>query len=168
MARRCPPRLHFARRDTYRCYCDDRLLCCVRCGPTSATPFVCPFLKQSTGANMKLSINYKHVESHKPVEVEVARHVVKLEKLLKSYEPDLVQLHGGFSVNPRTEAVACALTLSLPSGTLRGTGEAAAVRTSCKKAFSELESQVKKHQAKLRKDYEWKRKRPRIREEAYT
>jgi len=27
---------------------------------------------------------------------------------------------------------------------------------------------VKKHQAKLRKDYEWKRKRPRIREEAYT
>ena len=52
---------------------------------------------------MKLSINYKHVESHKPVEVEVARHVAKLEKLLKSYAPDLVQLHGGFSVNPRPE-----------------------------------------------------------------
>ena len=116
---------------------------------------------------MKLSINYKHVEWHKPVEVEVARHVAKLEKLLKSYAPDLVQLHGGFSVNPRTEDVSCALTLSLPSGTLRATGEAAAVRTSCKKAFSELESQVKKHQAKLRKDYEWKRKRPRVRAEAY-
>ena len=117
---------------------------------------------------MKLSINYKHVESHKPVEVEVVRHVAKLEKLLRSYAPDLVQLHGGFSLNPRTEDIACALTLSLPSGTLRATGEAAAVRTSCKKAFSELESQVKKHQAKLRKDYEWKRKRPRIRAEAYT
>jgi len=117
---------------------------------------------------MKLSINYQHVESHKPVEVEVARHVAKLEKLLKSYEPDLVQLHGGFSVNSRTQYVACALTLSLPSGSLRATGEGAKVRTSCKKAFSELESQVKKHQAKLRKDYEWKRKRPRIREEAYT
>jgi hypothetical protein len=36
----------------------------------------------------------------------------------------------------------------------------ATVRTSCKKAFSELEAQVKKHQAKLRKDYEWRRKRP--------
>jgi ribosomal subunit interface protein len=117
---------------------------------------------------MKLSINYKHVATHRPVEIEVARHVAKLEKLLKSYEPDLVQLHGGFSQNPRTEDVACALTLSLPSGTLHATGEAAAVRTSCKKAFSELESQVKKHQAKLRRDYEWKRKRPRIREEAYT
>jgi hypothetical protein len=34
------------------------------------------------------------------------------------------------------------------------------VRTSCKKAFAELVAQVKKHQAKLRKDYEWKRKRP--------
>ena len=117
---------------------------------------------------MKLSINYKHIESHRPVEVEVARHVAKLEKLLKSYSPDLVQLHGGFSVNPRTGDVSCALTLSLPSGTLHATGEAAAVRISCKKAFSELESQVKKHQSKLRKDYEWKRKRPRIREEAYT
>jgi len=116
---------------------------------------------------MKLSINYKHVESHKPVEVEVARHVAKLGKLLKSYAPDLIQLHGGFSMNQRTEYIACALTLSLPSGTLHATGEAAAVRTSCKKAFRELESQVKKHQAKLRKDYEWKRKRLRIREEAY-
>ena len=64
---------------------------------------------------MKLSINYKHVESHKPVEVEVERHVAKLQKLLKSYSPDLVQLHGGFSVNPHTQELCCALTLSLPS-----------------------------------------------------
>lgn len=117
---------------------------------------------------MKLSINYKHVESHKPVEVEVERHVAKLQKLLKAYSPDLVQLHGGFSVNPRTQEIACMLTLSLPSGVLRVTGAGTAVRSSCKKAFSDLEAQVKKHQAKLRKDYEWKRKRPHIREEAYT
>ena len=118
---------------------------------------------------MKLSLNYKHVESHKPVEVEVERHTAKLQKLLKSYSPDLVQLHGGFSVNPRTQELSCALTLSLPSGTLRATGEAAAVRTSCKKAFSDLEAQVKKHQEKLRKDYEWKRKRrPSTREVVLT
>ena len=113
---------------------------------------------------MKLSINYKHVESHKPVEVEVERHVAKLQKLLKSYSPDLVQLHGGFTKNPRTDEISCALTLSLPSGALRATGAGPAVRTSCKKAFSELEDQVKKHQARLRKDYEWKRKRLRVRE----
>jgi ribosome-associated translation inhibitor RaiA len=117
---------------------------------------------------MKLSINYKHVESHKPVEVEVTRHVAKLQKLLKSYSPDLVQLHGGFAVNLRTQDISCALTLSLPSGVLRATGAGPAVRTSCKKAFSDLEAQVKKHQEKLRKDYEWKRKRSHIREEAFT
>lgn len=118
---------------------------------------------------MKLSINYKHVESHKPVEVEVERHVAKLQKLLKCYSPDLVQLHAGFSVISRAQELSCALTLSLPSGTLRATGEAATVRTSCKKAFSDLEAQVKKHQEKLRKDYEWKRKRrPSTREVVLT
>ena len=113
-----------------------------------------------TGAYMKLSISYKHVESHKPVEVEVARHVDKLGKLLQSYSPDLVQLHGTFSKHPRTDESSCSLNLSLPTGTLHATGTGATMRASCKKAFSELEAQVKKHQSKLRKDYEWKRKRP--------
>ncbi|HYL86520.1 MAG TPA: HPF/RaiA family ribosome-associated protein [Candidatus Angelobacter sp.] len=117
---------------------------------------------------MKLSINYKHVEFHKPVEVEVERHVAKLQRLLKSYSPDLVQLHGSFSKNPRTEEFSCLLNLSVPTGKLHATGEGAIVRTSCKKAFSELEAQVKKHQAKLRKDYVWKRKRLRVREVVFT
>ena len=118
---------------------------------------------------MKLSINYKHVESHKPVEIEVGRQVAKLEKLLKSYSPDLVQLHGGFSINTRTQEISCTLNLSLPSGTLHATGAGAAVRTSCKKAFSDLEAQVKKHCSKLRRDYEWKRKRrPSVRAEAFS
>lgn len=115
---------------------------------------------------MKLSINYKHVETHKPVETEVARHLVKLEKLLRSYSPDLIQLHGGFTKNPRTDETSCGLNLSLPTGTLHASGTSATVRTSCKKAFSDLVAQVKKHQAKLRKDYEWKRKRPRPSAEA--
>jgi ribosome-associated translation inhibitor RaiA len=113
-----------------------------------------------TGAAMKLSINYKHVESHKSVEPEVARHVAKLEKLLQSYSPDLIQLHGAFSKTPRTDEHCCTLNLSLPTGTLHATDTGTTVRTSCKKAFSDLEAQVKKHQAKLRKDYEWRRKRP--------
>jgi ribosome-associated translation inhibitor RaiA len=117
---------------------------------------------------MKLSINYKHVESHITVETEIDRHVGKLEKLLRSYSPDLVQLHGVFSSTPRTDEHSCALNLSLPTGTLHATGTGATVRTSCKKAFSELEAQVKKHQAKLRKDYEWRRKRPLPRAEALS
>ncbi len=131
-----------------------------RCAARSRTPSPSSFSAFPTGAQMKLSINYKHVESHKPVESEVERHVSKLEKLLQSYSPDLVQLHGAFSKTPRTDENCCSLNLSLPTGTLHATGTGTTVRASCKKAFSELEAQVKKHQAKLRKDYEWRRKRP--------
>jgi ribosomal subunit interface protein len=117
---------------------------------------------------MKLSISYKHVEAQKPVEAVVERHVGKLEKLLQSYSPDLVQLHGVFSKNSRTDENSCALNLSLPTGTLHATGTGATMRSGCKQAFSELEAQVKKHQAKLRKDYEWKRKRPRVIDEVLS
>lgn len=113
---------------------------------------------------MKLSISYKHVQSQESVEKEVKRHVDKLNKLLKSYSPDLVQLHGVFAGNAHKEEQSCTLNLSLPTGSLHATGTGKNVRASCKKAFRELEAQVKKHQALVRRDYQWKRKRPRERE----
>ncbi len=117
---------------------------------------------------MKLSISYKHVEWQKPAEAEVERHVRKLNKLLQSYAPDLVQLHGVFAKNSHKAEQSCTLNLSLPTGTLHATAASTSVRTCCKKAFTELETQVKKHQSRLRKDYEWKRKRPHLRNEAAT
>ena len=111
---------------------------------------------------MKLSISYKHVDAHEAVEKQNARHIEKLSRLLKTYEPDLIQLHGVFSKEQhKKEEHTFSLNLSLPTGTLHATGVGNNVRAACKKAFTELESQVKKHQARLRKDYEWKRKRPR-------
>ena len=111
---------------------------------------------------MKLSISYKHVDAHEAVEKQNAHHIEKLERLLKAYEPDLVQLHGVFSRDQhKKEEHTFSLNLSLPTGTLHATGVGDNVRAACKKAFTELESQIKKHQARLRKDYEWKRKRPR-------
>jgi ribosomal subunit interface protein len=110
---------------------------------------------------MKLSISYKHVDAHEAVEKQNGPHIQKLSRLLKSYEPDLVQLHGVFSRNPHHQEHSFSLNLSLPTGTLHATGVGENVRAACKKAFAELELQVKKHQSRLRKDYEWKRKRPR-------
>jgi ribosomal subunit interface protein len=112
---------------------------------------------------MKLSISYKHVDAHEIVEKQCEREIEKLTKLLKSYEPDLVQLHGVFSKNPHNQEHSFSLNLSLPTGTLHATGVGDNVRASCKKAFTELDVQVKKHQSRLRKDYEWKRKRPHAR-----
>ncbi len=112
---------------------------------------------------MKLSISYKLDEWHEPVEKETQRHSGKLEKLLNRYDADLVQLHGNMDKHPRKPEYLFTLNLSLPTGTLHATGKGSTVRASVKSAFSEIEAQVKKHKALLRKDYEWKRKRPRAR-----
>lgn len=110
---------------------------------------------------MNILVNYKHVNLRKPVDSEVARHIGKLGRLLKAYAPDLIQLRGAFGQDPRTSDYLFALRLSLPTGTLNVNGEGRTVRLSVKHAFLEIERQVKKHQSKLRRDYEWKRKRPR-------
>ena len=109
---------------------------------------------------MNVSISYRHLDSQKPVEMEVTRRLDKLNRLLKSYEPDLVQIKGVFSKNARTDEQSLALTLSLPTGTLHATGNGKNVLAGCKKAFSEIELQIKKHQSLLRREHEWKRKRP--------
>jgi ribosomal subunit interface protein len=109
---------------------------------------------------MNVSISYKHVDSQQSVALEVTHRLDKLNKLLKSYVPDLVQLKGVFSVVGRSNEQSCILTLSLPNGTLHATGKGKNVLAACKKAFSEIETQVKKHQSLLRHEHEWKRKRP--------
>jgi ribosomal subunit interface protein len=111
---------------------------------------------------MKLSISYKHIDSHEALEAQTQRSVEKLTRLLRCYEPDLIQLHGVFSQNPHKEEHSFSLNLSLPTGAMHATGIGSNVRAACKKAFTELEAQVKKHQSRLRHDHEWKRKqRPR-------
>jgi ribosomal subunit interface protein len=110
---------------------------------------------------MKIAISYKHIELREPVETQAGHYLAKLGKLLKSYSADLVQLHAGFEKHPRKEEFSFSLNLSLPTGILHATGIGTDVRSSVKQAFEELESQVKKHQSRLRKDYEWKRKRHR-------
>jgi ribosomal subunit interface protein len=107
---------------------------------------------------MKLSISYKHADPNGSIEAGISHAVEKLTRLLKCYEPDLVQLHGVFSQSQHTQDHTFSLNLSLPTGTLHATATADRVRAACKKAFSELESQVKKHQSRLRHDHEWKRK----------
>jgi ribosome-associated translation inhibitor RaiA len=108
-----------------------------------------------------MKISYSHVPSefHKEVEEESKRHVEKLNRLLKRYTPDLVQLHGSLERTPRTLEYEYSVNIVLPSGTLHATGIAVELRSAVKIAFAEVEIQVKKHQQKLRKDYMWKRKR---------
>jgi ribosome-associated translation inhibitor RaiA len=112
---------------------------------------------------MKLTIRHAHQEWREPVEKETQRQAAKLNKLLKRYSPDLVKLHGDIGKHPRKESYTFTVNLSLPTGSLHATGEGADVLASVKAAFAEICAQCKKHQSLQRKDYEWKRKRPRVR-----
>jgi len=111
------------------------------------------------GALMNISLSYRHLSIREPVEKEVARYMTKIGKLLQTYQPDMIQLHGAFEKHPRKEAYSFSLNLSLPTGTLHATGEGTLVRSSVKDAFSELTGQIKKHKAKLRRDYQWKKRK---------
>ncbi len=110
---------------------------------------------------MNISITYKNVDLREPVELEVAKHTAKLGRLLKSYVPDLVKLHGVLAKLPRKEEYTFTLNLTLPTGIMHCTGKGFDVRASLKTAFTELETQIKKHKDHLRHDYTWKRKRTR-------
>ncbi|HXW56692.1 MAG TPA: HPF/RaiA family ribosome-associated protein [Candidatus Cybelea sp.] len=108
---------------------------------------------------MKISYSNTHADVREIVERESRHHVEKLNRLLKRYAADLVQLHGCLDRTPRKSEYQLSLNLILPTGTLHATGTGTDIRPTVKMAFAEIEVQVKKHQEKLRKDYIWKRKR---------
>src|ERR1700735_5240300 len=110
-----------------------------------------------------MKITYSHIdpELREAIEHETAHRAAKLDRLLKHYPADAVLLHGSLEENPRQHKFSYSLNLTLPTGTLHATGAGADALAGAKAAFTEIERQVKKHQEKLRKDYLWKRKRPR-------
>jgi len=110
---------------------------------------------------MKISYSQIEVQVRESIETEFDRHVEKLNRLLSHYDPDLVQLHCTLEKTPRRIEFGFSLQLTLPTGSLKATGRGSDARAGAKIAFAEIETQVKKHQQKLRKDYVWKRKRSR-------
>ena len=110
-----------------------------------------------------MKITYSNVPAayRKAIEEDFERHVDKLNRLLKHYDPDSMELHSSVEKAPRKTEFSFSLNLTIPTGVLHATGTGADVPSSAKAAFAEIELQVKKHQQKLRKDYVWKRKRGR-------
>jgi ribosome-associated translation inhibitor RaiA len=110
---------------------------------------------------MKTSIAYKNLDLREPVESEFEKQRQKLNRLLQTYSPDLVQLHGTVEQHSRKEEFAFSLNLSLPTGSLQAGNSGPDLRQCIKRAFSDLARQLKRHQSLLRRDFEWKRKRGR-------
>jgi ribosome-associated translation inhibitor RaiA len=110
---------------------------------------------------MRISYSHMHGNYRESVEKEAQHHIEKLNRLLKHYGEDAVQLHALLERQPRTSEFRVVLNLTLPTGGLHSSGLGADLRLGTKAAFAELELQVKKHKEKVRKDYVWKRKRGR-------
>ena len=110
-----------------------------------------------------MKITYSHVEPgfRESIETECANRIEKLQRLLKRYAPESAVLHSTIEKTPRKTEYSFSLSLTLHTGSLYATGTGVDVPTSARAAFTEIESQLKKHLEKLRKDYVWKRKRPR-------
>jgi ribosomal subunit interface protein len=107
-----------------------------------------------------MRIFYSNIEPahRKVIDSEAAHHIEKLNRLLKRYDPDPIELHWSLEKTPRKVEYTFSINLRLPTGSLHASGAGGDVRMSAKIAFAEIEAQVKKHQEKLRKDYLWKRK----------
>jgi ribosomal subunit interface protein len=110
---------------------------------------------------MKITYSQIEVRFREAVETEFTHQVAKLDRLLKRYQADSLQLHASLEEAPRKAGFDFTLHLALPTGKLHATGHGTDVLGAAKAAFAEIQMQAKKHQEKLRKDYVWKRKRGR-------
>lgn len=110
---------------------------------------------------MKITYSQIEVRFREAIETEFAHRVAKLDRLLKRYRSDSLQLHASLEEAPRRAGYDFSLHLALPTGKLHATGRGTDVLGAAKAAFAEIQVQAKKHQERLRKDYVWKRKRGR-------
>jgi ribosome-associated translation inhibitor RaiA len=108
---------------------------------------------------MKIAFSNLQEEFRNEFDHLAQHHIEKLEKLLVHYQADLVQLHGLFEKHSGKAGFLFSLTLTLPTGTIHTNSQGSQAVLCARSAFGDLQNQVKRHQALLRKDYEWKRKR---------
>ena len=107
---------------------------------------------------MKTHIRYRDISSREGVERELRRQTAKLNRHLKKFEPDLVDLHVSLErrVQP-TRPFLASVTLSLPPGQLHASESGPEAVPALKHAFAELWREVKKLKAKLQRKKEMRR-----------
>lgn len=100
---------------------------------------------------MKTTITYRDVPQKEPVQKELQRQTAKLDRQLKKFAPDLLELHVAVKkrAQPR-EPFAASVTLYLPMGQLHAGEQAKLPVVAVKHACAQLIRELKKFKAKLR------------------
>lgn len=99
---------------------------------------------------MKTHIRYRDLSERRLIEREMRRQRAKLERQLKKYDPDLVDLHVSVERYQRPRSpFAAGVTLRLPQGQLHASYEAGRPVIALKHACAELHRELKRLKARL-------------------
>ena len=109
---------------------------------------------------MLVQFSFHHVSNDAKIDKVIQSQVRKLEKLLIRFSPDLVRLHGVVEFTAAHQGPVCSLNLWLPTARLNFRHEGDTPLTAIQDCFKHLIEQVKKHMAFLRKEGEWRRRKP--------
>jgi len=113
---------------------------------------------------MKTTIHYTNISepSHPGLEIRVrALALHHLERHLSTFNPELVQLHAELEKGTHHKSYLVKLRLALPSALLVSVDEEYNLDIALRAAFADLERQLKRHMAHLRREENWRRKQRR-------
>jgi ribosomal subunit interface protein len=106
---------------------------------------------------MKHNIEFKHFEPRQRVRKLVEELIARLEKHMKDLPQDNTFLRVLIEENSVRKLYHVSITLDLPGATLATKAERHDPVDTIRDAFNEIERQIERHKARLRRDYLWKR-----------
>jgi ribosomal subunit interface protein len=107
---------------------------------------------------MKHDIEFKHFEPRERVRKLVEELTARLKKQIQDFPKDIVFLRVLIEENPTRKLYHVSITLELPGTTLAAKEERHDPIETIRDAFNEIERQIERHKARLRRDYLWKRR----------
>jgi ribosome-associated translation inhibitor RaiA len=113
---------------------------------------------------VKTTLRYKNISepSHPRLEIRVrALALHHLERHLSTFRPELVQLHAELEKGEHHKSYLVKLRLTLPSAVLVSVDEEYDLDLAVRAGFGDLERQLKRHLAHLRREENWRRKQRR-------
>ncbi|MBW1933552.1 MAG: HPF/RaiA family ribosome-associated protein, partial [Deltaproteobacteria bacterium] len=113
---------------------------------------------------MNVVIHKNGVKISELAEKLIERKVKKLDQMLEHFNPDLVSLRLELNDIPRKGLFSARTVLALPGTTLRAEKEGKDLITVLGETFDSLLREVKKYKEFLRREPEYRRKRPDFKE----
>jgi len=105
---------------------------------------------------MQSNVEFKDFEPPKQITSLVDRLTSKLEKNIKTFSSDAVRLRLMVEHNSARKLYTASLTLDVPGKTIAGKEEQHDFQAALRVVFEEVDRQLKKYKANLRKEH-WKR-----------